>query len=135
MYAMIGTRPDIAFAVSVVSQHNNYPAVAHWTAVHQIVRYLNRTHGLGLNYGTEECGGYTDADWGGREDRRSIGGYTFCINGAAVSWASKKQPCVALSCTESEYMALTPGVKEALWLQELLRDLGAQRHQGEIKQI
>ena len=99
MYAMIGTRPDIAFAVSAVSQHNNNPGAAHWTAVRRIFRYLNGTRSLGLNYGTGECGGYTDADWGGGENRRSIGGYTFCINGAAVSWASKKQPCVALSST------------------------------------
>jgi len=57
------------------------------------------------------------------------------VNGAAVSWASKKQASVALSSTEAEYMSLTQGVKEALWLAELLADLGALRHKSEIRQV
>jgi len=135
MFAMIGTRPDIAFAVSAVSQHNTNPGETHWTAVRRIFRYLSGTRNLGLNYGSGPCGGYTDADWGAGEDRRSIGGYVFMINGGAVSWTSKKQHSVALSSTEAEYMALTQGVKEGLWLRELQGDLGAFRHQEEIKKI
>jgi len=67
-----------------------------------------------------DCGGYTDADWGAGEDRKSIKGYVFLINGGAISWASKKQTSVALSSTEAEYMVLTQGVKESLWLGNLL---------------
>ena len=135
MYAMIGTRPDIAFAVSALSQHNSNPGATHWTAVRRIFWYLSSTKTLGLIYGSVLCAGYTDADWGAGENRKSIGGYVFHINGAAVSWASKKQPSVALSSTEAEYMALTQGVKESLWLQQLLHDLGALKHQREIQQI
>jgi len=57
------------------------------------------------------------------------------INGAAVSWPSMKQPSVALSSTEAEYMALTQGVKEALELGELLKDFGALGHANEIWEI
>jgi len=135
MYTMIGTRPDIAFAVSMVSQHSSNPGPSHWTAVHSIFRYLAGTRTLGLNYRRGYSGGYTDADWGAGEDRKSVGGYVFMINGAAVSWASKKQPSVALSSTEAEYMALTQGVKEALWLGELLKDLGALAHANKIRKI
>jgi len=135
MYAIIGTRPDIAFAVSAVSQHNSNPGATHWTAVRRIFLYLSSTKTLGLLYGRGLCAGYTDPHWGAGEDRKSIGGYVFLINGAAVSWASKKQPSVALSSTEAEYMALTQGVKESLWLQQLLHDLGALKHQREIQPI
>ena len=135
MYAMIGTRPDIAFAVSAVSQHNTNPGPPHWTAVRRIFRYLAGTRALGLHYGGGICRGYCDADWGGGENRRSIGGYVFIINGAVVAWASKKQSSVALSSTESEYMALTQGVKEGLWLGELLGGLGARKHRKQIKQL
>ena len=85
MYAMIGTRPDISFAVSAVSQYSKNPGAAHWTAVRRIFRYLNGTRTLGLTYHSGYCGAYTDADWGRGEDRKSIGGYVFIINGAAVS--------------------------------------------------
>jgi len=45
------------------------------------------------------------------------------MGGAAISWRSKKQGCVALSTTEAEYMALTSTVQEAIWLRQLLADL------------
>jgi len=57
------------------------------------------------------------------------------VNGSAVSWTSKKQQSVAFSSTEAEYMAVTQGVKEALWLRGLLGDLGALNHRNEIKQL
>ena len=139
MYAMLGTRPDLAYAVSTVSQFSTNPNASHWTAVKRVFRYLAGTVNRGLYYGiqgNEASGtGFTDADWGGSEDRKSIGGYTFVLNGAAVSWNSKKQSTVALSSTEAEYMALTQAVKESLWLQAILQDLGANKHAREIRNI
>jgi len=135
MYAMIGTRQDIAFPVSAVSQHSSNPGPAHGTAVRCIFRYLPGTQTFVVLYGSGYCGGYTDADWGAGEDRKSIGGYAFMINGGAVSWASRKQASIALSSTEAEYMALTQGVKESLLLGELLEGLGALKHGKEIRKV
>ena len=136
MYAMLGSRPDIAYAVSRVSQYSINPDPTHWTAVKRIFRYLAGTPNRGLCYGLFGSGrGFTDADWGSGEDRKSIGGYTFLLNGAAISWVSKKQSPVALSSTEAEYMALTQAVKESIWLQGLLRDLGAKRNLEEMQNI
>ncbi len=56
------------------------------------------------------------------EDHRAITGYVFLIDGGAVSWSSKKQEIVLLSTTESEYIAATHGMKEALWLRNLLAE-------------
>jgi len=136
MYAMLGTRPDISYAVSKVSQYSTNPNQTHWTAVKRVFRYLAGTANRGLYYGTSMSGtGFTDADWGSGDDRKSIGGYAFILNGAAVSWNSKKQPTVALSSTEAEYIALTQAVKESIWLQALLLDLGARRHQEDMQNI
>ena len=62
MYTMIGTRPDIAFSVSAVSQFSTNPGPSHWTAVRRIFRYLSGTKALGILYDGGNCGGYTDAD-------------------------------------------------------------------------
>jgi len=136
MYAMLGSRPDIAYAVSRVSQYSTNPNQSHWTAVKRIFRYLAGTPDRGLCYGMKGSGaGFTDADWGAGADRKSMGGFTFLLNGAAISWNSKKQATVALSSTEAEYMALTQAVKESIWLQTLLHDFGAQKHVLEVRNI
>lgn len=129
MYAMIATRPDIAFALSVVSQFAQNPNDTHWKAVKRIFRYLCGTLDRGITVGRDREGlmGYSDADWGGdRSTRRSTSGYVFVMGGAPISWCSKRQATVALSSCEAEYIALTQASKEAVWLQLLLRELGVQ---------
>jgi hypothetical protein len=69
--------------------------------------------------------GYSDADWAANlDDRRSITVYAFIMANGAISWNSKKQPTVALSSTEAEYMAASQATKEATWIRKLLDSLG-----------
>ncbi len=69
--------------------------------------------------------GYSDSDWAwDKDDRKSTSGFIFMLNGGPVSGCSKKQPTVALSSTETEYIALTLAAKEAMWLRLLLTELG-----------
>ncbi|CAO2820846.1 unnamed protein product [Amaranthus hypochondriacus] len=106
------------------------PGKAHWEAVKWILRYLKGTIDTGLCFGGDTCQirGFVDSDYAGDLDRRrSTTGYMFKIHGAPVSWRSYLQATVALSTTEAEYMAMTEGVKEALWLRGLLDDLGLKR--------
>ena len=42
MYAMLYTRPDICFAVGMVSRYQSNPGLEHWTAVKHILKYLRR---------------------------------------------------------------------------------------------
>ena len=67
--------------------------------------------------------GHADADGSMTEDRRAITGFTFLLDGGAVSWSLKKQEIVSLSTTESEYVAATHGMKEGLWLRSLLAEI------------
>ena len=77
-----------------------------------------------------ELVGYVDAAFGDDEGSgRSSCGYVFTLGGSAVSWASKRQPIVALSTTEAEYIGGTLAAKEAIWLRGLLVDLGIQQQQ------
>ena len=128
IYAAIGTRPDIAYAVQSLSQFTNNPSPEHWTAVKRVFRYLNGTQDLGIIYKkmpTINLDGYTDADWGSNPvDRKSISGYTFLIGDGPVTWTSKKQQTVALSSMEAEYMAASLATREAMWLRTLLKELG-----------
>jgi hypothetical protein len=127
IYASVISRPDIAYAVSKVGQHMANPTAADMVSVKRILRYLRGTIHYTLVYrknGSTELVGYSDADWGGDiSTRRSTGGYVFLLAGAAISWCSKRQQTVALSSTESEYMALCAAIQEAIYLKALLTDL------------
>ena len=93
----------------------------------QIFRYLKGTANLVLQYKAtgSELIGYTDADWANDMDNRhSTTGNVFLMSGGAVSWLSQKQATVALSTAEAEYVALGSATQEAIWLRQLLADLG-----------
>ncbi|KAL0313703.1 UNVERIFIED_CONTAM: Retrovirus-related Pol polyprotein from transposon TNT 1-94 [Sesamum calycinum] len=48
-----------------------------------------------------------------RDECKSTPGYTFLFGGAAITWCSKKQPCISLSTMEAEYIACTSATQEA----------------------
>lgn len=126
MYAMLGTRPDIAFAVSAVSRYAARPTQQHRSAVQRIFRYLRKTINYVLVFRGElaALAGYTDSDWAGDLDtRRSTSGYLFSVGSAVVSWSSKLQPTVALSTCEAEYIGQSNAAKEAIWLRRLLDEI------------
>ncbi|RVW34206.1 Retrovirus-related Pol polyprotein from transposon TNT 1-94 [Vitis vinifera] len=127
MYAMVCTRPDIAYAVGVVSRFLSNPGRHHWEAVKWIMRYLRGTSKLKLTFGSGKpiFVGYTDSDMTGDVDnRRSTSGYLMTFSGGAVSWQSRLQKCVALSTTEAEYIAAAEACKELLWMKCFMQELG-----------
>ena len=129
LYAAQATRPDISFAVGRVSRFLSAPHQSHWEAVQLIARYLKHTASYTMVYDGEgknvELVGYADADWASDMDtRRSTTGYVFMLGGCTVSWRSRRQPSVALSTTEAEYMAACEATTEAMWLRGFLSDLG-----------
>ena len=126
MYAMLCTRPDICFAVGIVSRYQSNPGFAHWIAVKNILKYLRRTRNYVLVYGNKDLIfiGYTDSDFQTDIDsRRSTSGSVFTLNGGAVVWRSNKQSCIVDSTMEAEYVAACEAAKEAVWLRKFLKDL------------
>lgn len=121
------TRPDISYAVSVVSQFMNSPCDIHWDVVVRILRYIKRAPGKGLVYtdrGHSDIVAYTNANWAGSpSDRRSTSGYCVLIGGNLISWKSKKQNVVARSSLEAEDRAMALATFELIWLKHLLQEL------------
>jgi hypothetical protein len=128
------TRPDIRSAVRELSVNQNTPTDQDWIKGKRIARYLQGTADHGILLDPSSSGapgtplllvGYCDASYGSDlPTRRSVIGYTFLLSGCCVTWFSKRQDSVALSTTEAEYVALSDGCKEAVWLRRLLSDLG-----------
>ena len=128
IYAMICTRPDVAFAISLTSRYQANPGESHWAAVKTILKYLRRTKEMFLVYGGEEelvVKGYADVSFQtDRDDCRSQSEFVYVMNGGAVSWMSSKLDTVADSTTEAEYTATCEAAKEGVWIRHFLDDLG-----------
>lgn len=118
---MTQTRPDVQYAIGVLTQFGANPGIPHLEALKHILCYLKGMAHFGLTLGGTSNGmdliGWTDSDWAADLDmRRLTGGFVFDVAGSSVSWSSKKQPTVALSTVEAEYMAASNATKEAIWL-------------------
>ena len=128
MYAMVTTRSDIAFALSVASRYCSNPSQTHVGIVTRILKYIKGTLGVGITFGgsTElDVIGYSDSDYNGAADGRcSTGAWLFLLGGGPISWSFKRQATSAMSTCEAEYMALSEAGKEALWLRYVMIDLG-----------
>ncbi|XP_040369594.1 secreted RxLR effector protein 161-like [Rosa chinensis] len=97
------TRPDIMFAVSMVSRYMEKPMEDHLVAVKRILRYLK------------------DTDYAGdMDDRKSTSGFVFMMGSGTISWSAKKQQIVTLSTTEAEFVAAASSSCQAIWLRRML---------------
>lgn len=128
LYLAMYTRPDIALSVMRLSQYNASPESKHYAAAKHVLRYLAGTITMRTHYGgagiNPALHGFSDSDWAScPEDRVSISGYVWFLNGGPVSHSAKKQTTQALSSTEAEYMALTAAIQDGIWLKSFFECL------------
>ena len=131
MYVMVCPRPDIAYAVAIVSRFLSNPGRLQWEAVKWIMRYLRGTSKLKLTFGNGKlvlvC--YTNSHMAMDVDnRRSTSGYLMTFSGGVISWQSRLQKCVALSTRETEYIATAEACKESLWMKRFIHELKFKQH-------
>jgi hypothetical protein len=133
LYLALGTRPDIAFAVGMLSRFTSCPRTRHAQALNRVLRYLNGTRHAGIRYKAGKVNekpalfGYSDADHGGtihKEGRRSTGGYIFLLTDRPISWQSKRQTVVSTSTLEAEYIGQYNAAREVVWIRLFLEELG-----------
>lgn len=128
MYLMVSTRPDLSYSVGVVARHNADPRAIHWAAIKRILRYLVGTKDYGITLGGRTDSplveAWTDADYAGDHDtRRSTTGFVINVHGSPIIWSSRRQRSITRSSHESEYIALSQGCQNLLWVLKLLRQV------------
>ncbi|XP_052489942.1 secreted RxLR effector protein 161-like [Gossypium raimondii] len=124
---LTATRPDIMFAVSMLSRFMNCYNNQHFQAAKRVLRYIKGTIDHGVLFKKAEnmkLTGYVDSDWAGScDDMRSTSGYAFSLGLGMFCWSSKKQSLVAQSTVEAEYVTVASAVNQAIWRRKILADL------------
>ncbi|XP_059277597.1 uncharacterized mitochondrial protein AtMg00810-like [Lycium ferocissimum] len=114
------TRPDISYAVQVLSQFVANPYRVHYTALLCVIRYVRGSMSRGVLFRSDSplcLEGYIDANWASCPDsRRSITGWCMFLGTSLISWKCKKQSCTSKSSTETEYRAMSATSLEIVWL-------------------
>jgi hypothetical protein len=156
IHAMVHTRPDIAYAVSVLSRSMAKPELYHYKAARRLLLYLRRTKELGIRYSQAEMERHNNLVTATTDEvfhtgdktqhdqyleaavdasfsdcvvtYRSTSGYVIWFGGSPVEWECKRQPLVTLSTMESEYVAASKCVSGIRFIHKLLEFLGLTRN-------
>ncbi|GAW04347.1 retrotransposon Ty1-copia subclass [Lentinula edodes] len=134
LWGQVCTRPDLAFAGSLLARYQLNPSRTHWDCVEWVAGYILNTLDYCITYQAPTANpgpgtglqpyAYVDSDHAGCQDTsRSTSGYVFFMANAPVSWSSKRQATVALSTTESEYIGLSRATQQAVWLTSFLKEV------------
>ena len=128
------TQPDISMATHQCARFYNDPKLSHDRAVKRIVKYLLDTKDKGLIFKPDlsrglECyvdadfaGGWKDGDQDNPESVLSRSGFVIMYAGCPITWSSKLQTEIALSTTESEYIALSSAMREVIPFMNLMQE-------------
>lgn len=121
-YLLCGTRPRIALIIGKLSKRNTDPRIGHLKATKRVIWYLKVIMQLGIVYEVSDVNsilyrliGYANSNYAGDpEDKKSIIGHCFFINGVVISWYSKKEWMVSTSTTKAEYIVLAHAIRESI---------------------
>ncbi|KAF4029710.1 Reverse transcriptase (RNA-dependent DNA polymerase) [Phytophthora infestans] len=118
--------------VQILSKCLDKYAVTHWRAAKRVLRHLIGTQDMGLQFDFKEARQfdklkievYTDANFASEGgDIKSVTGFTAFCNGQLISAKCWKQNTLAESTCE----AANTGIHEAIWLEQLVDELGLKR--------
>ncbi|PLW26977.1 hypothetical protein PCASD_23030 [Puccinia coronata f. sp. avenae] len=123
------TRPDLAFALSFLSQFLEDPWEAHYKAACHTLQYISATKDQQLILGQNdlkqdpnELIGFSDSDWNGSKSWNSYSASIIYFHGT-IGWRSHKQQSVALSSAKGGYVSLSDSSQDLLWCMNVLKEL------------
>ena len=126
IYAMIYTRPNVAYSLEIVSRYQSNLEENHWKIVKIILKYLRNTKDQWLVYEKYDMKlvGFIDSSFQSDHDNNnSVSDFVFILNSEVIYWKSFKQHTMIDSVCQIEYIATSNAAKEAVWLRKFIDEL------------
>ena len=128
LYLVKYSRPDIANAVRELSKALDSPSPGAYKEMLRVVKFVLDTKNSAIKMAPTHLVNdewnviaYSDSDFGGdKETRISVAGFIVYFMEVPISWKSKGQKTVALSSSETEYVALSEVAKEIKFVYQVL---------------
>ncbi|XP_046141105.1 secreted RxLR effector protein 161-like [Osmia bicornis bicornis] len=114
LYLACVTRPDISYAVNVLSRHQLNSTEYEWKMVQRVFRYLMGTKDLGLKFmgKNDSMQAFYDANFADCKNSLTTCGFVIQLYGDTIAWKIHKQNYVALSTCQAEYVAMSEACQE-----------------------
>jgi hypothetical protein len=133
LYITRGTRPDIAYHISLLAHYSSRPTKTAWHYLQNVVRYLYQTRDLCLHIKVDPMIPLedsltisSDASHAQESERRSRYGIALLAEGTCLFATTKKIDSPSISSTEAEYIALSEASCIALWIRNILGEFNIQ---------
>ena len=127
MYLMLGNQPNLTYAIGKLARFSSNPSQDHWDALWWVLTYLKNFLDIHLKLvkgASIAPEGYVNADYANdKSNRKSTTSYIFSVSRMAFSWSSKKEPTVATSTMEAEYIALFFSSQQAAWIEQFYKQI------------
>ena len=125
LYLAGATRPDISYAINILSRSQTKPTLRNWDDVKRVLRYLRGTTNVGLTFRgkSDTLEAHTDSSHRDWLDSSSTGGYIISLFGDTIGWRSHKQNYATLSTCQSEYLAMSESCSELISLDKATRNI------------
>ena len=128
-HATVRPRPDLQYTTKELARALSRPTTRDWARLRKVARYCVGTQEAKMIYKYNDklpliIVGYSDASYAELPERKSTTGFVIFLQDVAITMGSRTQSIIALSTAEAELLALNTTAAEALFVQNLLRDMG-----------
>mmetsp|Transcript_5453 Transcript_5453/g.12192 ORF Transcript_5453/g.12192 Transcript_5453/m.12192 type:complete len:215 (-) Transcript_5453:100-744(-) len=135
MYLIIGTKPELSFAIHYLSRFNKGNSTEHMKVMKGVAQYVKGVAQEGITFQANtkyQIRAYCDASFAMDEKAKSTSGRLIYLDNNLIHYATKVQSIVSMSSCEAELNSIVAAAMDLMELRHTLNELGIQHQPKSI---